>query len=190
MKHLDFAEEEVVDSSLLEYAPKVEVVGSSKQSVFIKSKVPEPPIATFDGRWSDDEEKDDDNSFFAAVENKSQQKPKQKRKPPVAEVLKPGEIIECKYCDTQFSKKKELYAHQCKYLICDRKNFICRYCNKQLDKKIFSEHIKDSKAHPMGFIEPEKEITPPVIIRRSRKRKLVQCGKIFNENLSKVADEL
>jgi hypothetical protein len=50
----------------------------------------------------------------------------------------------CKYCDTVFKSKESLKVHDCKYLQCDPKNFICRICDKELSKKTFSNHLHET----------------------------------------------
>lgn len=47
----------------------------------------------------------------------------------------------CKFCATVFASKAERSKHNCKYLQCDPKNFICRVCSKELNKKTFSNHV-------------------------------------------------
>ncbi|KAG5675918.1 hypothetical protein PVAND_005777 [Polypedilum vanderplanki] len=50
----------------------------------------------------------------------------------------------CKYCETIFKSKEMLKMHDCKYLQCDPKNFICRICNKELSRKTFSNHLHET----------------------------------------------
>lgn len=50
----------------------------------------------------------------------------------------------CRYCDTVFANKDEKGEHKCKYLECDAKNFICRFCNKELSRKTFSNHVHEA----------------------------------------------
>lgn len=52
----------------------------------------------------------------------------------------------CRYCDSIFTDRKERDAHDCKYLKCDPKNFICRFCGKELSRKTFSNHVHESAA--------------------------------------------
>lgn len=52
--------------------------------------------------------------------------------------------IACKYCDTVFATKNDQSLHQCQYLQCDPKNFICRICNKELSRKTFSNHLHET----------------------------------------------
>ncbi|CAG9799151.1 unnamed protein product [Chironomus riparius] len=64
----------------------------------------------------------------------------------------------CKYCETVFKSKESLKQHNCKYLECDPKNFICRICNKELSKKTFSNHlhegILDCQYCSKSFVNP------------------------------------
>lgn len=50
----------------------------------------------------------------------------------------------CKYCDTVFKSKESLKMHDCPYLQCNPKNFICRICKKELSKKTFSNHLHET----------------------------------------------
>lgn len=50
----------------------------------------------------------------------------------------------CKYCETVFKNKELKNAHECKYLQCDPRNFICRVCGKELSKKTFSNHLHET----------------------------------------------
>lgn len=52
----------------------------------------------------------------------------------------------CKYCENYFKTKEMLRKHfdNCKYLQCDKRNYICRICNKELSKKTFSNHLHES----------------------------------------------
>lgn len=52
----------------------------------------------------------------------------------------------CRYCDSIFTDRRERDAHDCKYLKCDPKNFICRFCGKELSKKTFSNHVHEAAA--------------------------------------------
>jgi hypothetical protein len=63
----------------------------------------------------------------------------------------------CKYCETVFKNKELKNAHQCKYLECDPRNFICRICGKELSKKTFSNHLHetlDCQYCAKGFVNP------------------------------------
>lgn len=50
----------------------------------------------------------------------------------------------CKYCETVFKNKELKNAHECKYLQCDPRNFICRVCGKELSRKTFSNHLHET----------------------------------------------
>ncbi len=52
----------------------------------------------------------------------------------------------CRYCDSIFVDRKERDAHDCKYLKCDPKNFICRICGRELRKSSFSNHVHEAAA--------------------------------------------
>lgn len=50
----------------------------------------------------------------------------------------------CKYCESLFKSKETLKKHECKYLQCDKKNFICKTCGKELSRKTFSNHLHET----------------------------------------------
>jgi hypothetical protein len=52
--------------------------------------------------------------------------------------------LACKYCDTIFRSKNERDDHECPYLQCDPRNFICRVCSKELSRKTFSNHLHET----------------------------------------------
>lgn len=82
--------------------------------------------------------------------------------------------IACKYCDTIFETKDEQTAHICKYLQCDRRNFICRICNKELSKKTFSNHLHETLACQYcnkKFVNPRSMKTH--ILKQHKGKKLV-----------------
>lgn len=47
-----------------------------------------------------------------------------------------------RYCDASCASKEDLQKHVCKYIQCNPKNFICRFCNKELSKLTFSNHVQ------------------------------------------------
>lgn len=51
----------------------------------------------------------------------------------------------CKYCDTMFKNHKTRLAHDCEFLRCDVKNFICKICKKELSKRSFQNHNHEAK---------------------------------------------
>ena len=132
---------------------------SSKSTRPSTSAQPEP---TFDGRWSSDEDDDYDDGFPDS-DDEPLSKLKSKRKKKRANIGEDGFPVKvsregfwshkskslagkiaCKYCDTIFSCKEERQMHVCVYLQCDRRNFICRVCNKELSKKTFSNHLHET----------------------------------------------
>lgn len=183
LEHLDYDDEEdVAESSMLERKPSNSELKESKHAVFIETIVPDPP--TFDGNWSDDDKKDNKDFFSTTahdVAGPSKPKRIQKRNPPQKPAAIVGEVIECKYCDTQFSLRRELIAHMCKLLKCNLKNFICRFCKKEISKKNFSEHMKDVKAHPMGFVktleEDDEDEAPKKVPKKKGTKKIFECGE-------------
>jgi hypothetical protein len=136
--------------------PTVEIE-ELKARVALHSDDPEP---TFDGRWSSDDE--DYYYGFPETEEKTvikQEKIQERRK----SSKKPSDEgsssrksfwshkmrnlsgkIACKYCDTIFKSKEAQAEHNCKYLQCDPRNFICRICDKELSKKTFSNHLHET----------------------------------------------
>lgn len=54
--------------------------------------------------------------------------------------------IACKYCESIFETRDEQIAHDCKYLKCHPRNFICRVCGKELSRKTFSNHLHETLA--------------------------------------------
>lgn len=116
---------------------------------------------TFDGLWPSDEageySRSDESNQEPSPENKSE---KQKKTSIRVESSEPSAgsrdhfwkhktlslrgKLACKYCDTFFSTKQEKWAHKCKYLDCDPKNFICRICKKELSKRTFSNHLHET----------------------------------------------
>lgn len=52
----------------------------------------------------------------------------------------------CRYCDSIFTDRRERDAHDCKYLKCDPKKFICRFCGKELSRNTFSNHVHEAAA--------------------------------------------
>lgn len=111
----------------------------------------------------------------------------------------------CKYCETVFKDKAALVEHVCKYLTSDKKNFICRICNKELSKGTFSNHHHElsecpycekefvnprnmkrhiRNAHALDFemhtmTEPDKPFVPWPYVKvnqYSQKREKLECG--------------
>lgn len=113
---------------------------------------------TFDGNWSDDANNDDDIEsnddfeFDFPSTDKVKKKRKKERPPDVRSKITLGKHKfrnlrgrpACRYCDTVFATKDEKNMHFCKYLQCDPKNFICRFCNKELSRKTFSNHVHEA----------------------------------------------
>jgi Zinc finger, C2H2 type len=82
--------------------------------------------------------------------------------------------IACKYCDTIFETKDEQIAHECKYLQCNKRNFICRVCNKELSRKTFSNHLHETLACKYcnkKFVNPRSMKTH--ILRQHKGKELV-----------------
>lgn len=50
----------------------------------------------------------------------------------------------CKYCVTIFKSNEERAEHDCEFLKCDPKNFICRVCRKELSRNTFSNHLHET----------------------------------------------
>lgn len=88
----------------------------------------------------------------------------------------------CKYCDTIFKSKESLRLHNCPYLQCDPKNFICRICKKELSRKTFSNHLHetlDCQYCGKQFVNPrnmkthikrahkDEKFVPPNLLNRS-----------------------
>jgi hypothetical protein len=147
---------------------KVEVKNEdfySSESESLPSPVPESskaPEPTFNGVWSDDEDYqandggDPESSEDEPLNNvKTQIKAKAKKAKRSnsknirdsfwrhKEVSLIGKHA-CKYCVTIFASKEEQHEHVCPYLECDKKNFICRICKKELSKKTFSNHLHEN----------------------------------------------
>lgn len=112
----------------------------------------------------------------------------------------------CKYCETVFKDKAALVEHVCQYLTSDKKNFICRICNKELSKGTFSNHhhelsecpycrkefvnprnmkrhIRNAHALDLEFhamTEPGKpfvQLPPMKVNQYSQKREKLECGE-------------
>jgi KRAB domain-containing zinc finger protein len=150
---------------------KVEVKNEdfySSESESLPSPVPDSPKApepTFNGVWSDDEDYQAP-SFDGGDSGSSEDEPLSNVKAKIkAEAKKPNKrranrnardsfwrhkdttLIgkpACKYCVTIFATKEEQHEHVCPYLDCDKKNFICRICKKELSKKTFSNHLHEN----------------------------------------------
>jgi ribosomal protein S27E len=121
-----------------------------------KVEINEGPNRTFDGNWSeDDDNHDDSNDDFEFQAPKAKQKHRQKKLDPqnLESRINLGKHkfrslvgkLACRYCDTLFPSKLERDMHVCKYLQCKNpNNFICRFCNKELSKKTFSNHVHEA----------------------------------------------
>ena len=137
-----------------------------------KSEATKPePEPTFDGNWSSDDDATyvNDDSFDSDDEPLSKLKLKVPQKKTVKTVSKeeffdkPDQShtrdffwshkknslagkIACKYCESIFETRDEQVAHDCKYLKCHARNFICRVCGKELSRKTFSNHLHETLA--------------------------------------------
>jgi hypothetical protein len=122
-----------------------------------KVEISEPPDKTFDGNWSDD----DNDHFNQSIDDFEFEIPKPKQRSRSRKIdadnlesrINLGKHklrslvgkLACKYCDTLFSSRGEKDLHACKYLQCKNKNnFICRFCNKELSKQSFSNHVHEA----------------------------------------------
>ncbi|KAG5668468.1 hypothetical protein PVAND_016408 [Polypedilum vanderplanki] len=146
------------DGVVIKKEPKVE---KSDSEEYYDASAPEK---TFDGHWTSDS---DDDSFEFNVsdapkpetivtENGEVKKKRIKRKMHKITDLRSkitlakhkfrnlrGRLA-CRYCDKVFIDRDEKKAHKCPYLDCDPKNFICRFCDKELSKKTFSNHVHEA----------------------------------------------
>ena len=139
------------ENSFMNVEPKVMIHEESKQKE-----------STFDGKWSDNNEDDgftnsDDEPLITIKRQKRREKKaehKFRRLNP--EVIGPRDNFwshkkkslvgrkACKFCDTLFDSKVEQNMHDCEYLKCNPKNFICRVCGKELSRKTFSNHLHET----------------------------------------------
>jgi hypothetical protein len=66
----------------------------------------------------------------------------------------------CKYCETGFVNKNELWMHFCEYLQCDDpENYLCRVCHREIKKSCFNSHheVHISNAHRNeSYVPPKK----------------------------------
>jgi DNA-directed RNA polymerase subunit RPC12/RpoP len=148
-----------------DFSPKPSTSRSNvkKEKIEIKPDVPQ-------NDWSDDDDvpltnlKDDFEFNPPSPENKKPQLPRRLRAKIFRENLTEAEklaggvafgkhkmrklvgVPACRYCDSIFTDRRERDAHDCKYLRCDPKNFICRFCGKELSKKTFSNHVHEAAA--------------------------------------------
>lgn len=99
---------------------------------------------TFDGDWSD-EYAANTNGTLEHQLKKSNRNYKQNSSK-ITEKTNNNKLgisvdkFSCKYCDTIFANRNELWMHICKYLLCKPDNFICRICNQEISKKAFNDH--------------------------------------------------
>lgn len=136
-----------------------ESVSKSNQSKLEPQVKVEENHRTFYGSWS---EEDDDFDIYE-VEDPEGEKPSRRKKTKerhqnLSEAeLKLGGIAfakhkirnlrgvpSCRYCDTIFATMADKKQHVCKYLQCDEKNFICRFCGKERSKATFSNHVHEA----------------------------------------------
>lgn len=111
---------------------------------------------TFDGNWSNDYDDDEEinhiNSSLTrrerAIKRKENLSDVERRIGGIAlakhKIRNLRGVPSCRYCDSIFPTKAEKRKHVCKYLQCDEKNFICRFCGKERSKATFSNHVHES----------------------------------------------
>lgn len=107
--------------------------------------------------------------------------------------------LACKYCDIIFKTKNQKDVHDCPYLQCDPKNFICRICSKELSRKTFSNHLHetlDCQYCYRKFVNPRnltrhiaknhtnEDYIPPKEIDRNEYLKNKEIEEITNTNKS------
>lgn len=126
-------------------------------------KLEEHQRRTFNGNWSEEDLEGVDSAFIDDPADSDGKKPSKreiakKRHQNLSEAeLKLGGISfakhkirnlrgvpSCRYCDTIFATKADKKQHVCKYLQCDEKNFICRFCGKERSKATFSNHVHEA----------------------------------------------
>lgn len=136
--------------------------------VEVKTEPEEPLESTFSGNWSDEDNeplanlKDDFEFNPPSPSTKKKQLPRRVRAKIFREKLTEAElraggvafgkhkmrklvgVPACRYCDSIFVNRQERDAHDCDYLKCDPRNFICRICGKELSKKTFSNHVHEA----------------------------------------------
>lgn len=155
-EYLDY---ESVEESVKQNTDEVNIVRQNVQTTVSSTSIPAPSPTenisetiremtvsvfepTFDGRWSDESLQDE---FRGPVKKSLKRKNTGARSTFWSHKSRSlaGKIA-CKYCDTVFSSKNEQTEHECKYLNCNPKNFICRICGKELSKKTFSNHLHET----------------------------------------------
>lgn len=118
---------------------------------------------TFDGKWSSDDDVDDgfpnsDDEPLINIKRQKRRERKAERRHRKKNPDAPGPRdnfwshkkqnlvgkMACKYCETLFGSKQEQKLHECKYLKCNPRNFICRVCGKELSRKTFSNHLHET----------------------------------------------
>lgn len=123
-------------------------------------KIEENLEKTFDGNWS---EEDDEDINYAIEESGDDKKLSRREKAKLRrEKLSKAEVRlggiafathkirnlrglpSCRYCDKIFATMADKKKHVCKYLQCDEKNFICRFCFKERSKATFSNHVHEA----------------------------------------------
>lgn len=109
----------------------------------------------------------------------------------------------CKYCDTIFKSKESLKMHNCPYLQCDPKNFICRICKKELSKKTFSNHLHetlDCQYCGKQFVNPrnmkihikrahkDEKYVPPILLNRESFLSILDDAESRDETIEPSLD--
>lgn len=146
------------------YAPSKSLKTESPVKIEVKSEIPQ------DVGWSDEDDaplttlKDDFEFRIPSPDHNKSKIPRRLRAKIFRENLSEAElraggvafgkhkmrklvgVPACRYCDSIFTDRRERDAHDCKYLKCDPKNFICRFCGKELSRKTFSNHVHEAAA--------------------------------------------
>lgn len=122
-------------------------------------KIEKYPGNTFNGNWSDENPDDQNDDFDGSDDTKlsRRERARQRREGLSEAELRLGGIAFakhkirnlrgvpcCRYCDTIFATVVDKKKHVCKYLQCDPKNFICRFCFKERSKATFSNHVHEA----------------------------------------------
>lgn len=182
---------------------------------------------TFDGKWSSDEEVSDgfpdseDETLMSMIRQKRREKKAEHRE----RLTNPNAVgprdsfwshkknsltgkFACKYCETMFRSRIEQSMHECKYLKCNPKNFICRVCGKELSRKSFSNHLHetlDCQFCKKKFVNPRsmkthlqkqhkgQEIAPPKtlkdVFKKAERRNTLKEAKATDHGENKNKSE-
>ena len=147
-EYLDYSET-TVETTKMEVISKEEVM--AYETVVIEElEISQTPIPdaimdhqymiqeqTFNGQYSSDDNAEDLTDMKPNMTERERKTQRHKFRQLTGKTA-------CKYCDTVFRSKESLKLHECKYLECDPKNFICRVCGKELSKKTFSNHLHET----------------------------------------------